>query len=193
MLWGSNGAANTNMPKFTLVTGTPQNAEANLFVNATPSAFVKNQVVGVYGVPLATAQVAEGKGVKDASPGWVIRRSGMGPVVSLSITGGTGYSNNDLIKVTANGCTNTTANVSTNSTGGVVGMSNLTNNGGLFPNSAFVTVAIANSTGGAANGTGFSATATLGGRAGRHHNEVLVSVGSMTSNSTYSPAAFPNS
>ena len=196
-LWSSNGASNTAAPKHKIVANVPATKTANLYTNTTPSAFVNNQVVGLYGVTNTEVLAdfpAHGTN-KFVTPGWVLRKSGMGPVLSLAITaGGTGYSNNDLLKLTGNGCTNTQANVSTNATGGVVGFSNFTASGGLFPNTSFVTIAISNTTGGTPNGTSFSAgTLVLGGRAGRVHNEVLVTMNHMTGNSTQNTAAFPSS
>lgn len=192
-LYGSNGAANTNVPKHTIVAKIPQSNNGAIFVNTTPSAFVNNMVVGIYGVSKNLVATSVSKGRRDTAPGWILRRSGMGPVVSINVTaGGSGYSNNDLAKVTANACLNTTANVVTNSTGGITGFTNLTNGGGRFPNTAYVTLAISNTTGGTPNGTSFTGTVTLGGRAGRHHNEVLVAVTSMGANSTINTAAFPN-
>lgn len=200
MLYGSNGAASSNTPKFTVLSNVfPANNTVNnvtLFTNTTPSAAVKNMVVGLYGVTPGQAAVAHNTyGKKCITPGWVLRRSGMGPLVSINITNaGTGYSNLDVVHVNGvAGCVNTSATVLTNGSGVVTGLTNFANNGGLFPNTAYAVVTISNTTGGTANGSSFAATAVLGGRAGRIHNEVLVVQGSMTSNTTYNPAAFPSS
>jgi len=194
-LWSSNGAANTAAPKNKILANVPASKTANLYTNTTPSAFVNNQVVGLYGVTNTEVIVGQVKNINNnVTPGWVLRRSGMGPVLSLSVgTPGSGYSNNDLLKITANGCTNTQANVVTNGSGAITGFINFTVGGGLFPNTAFPTIAISNTTGGTPNGTSFAAgTLKLGGRAGRYHNEVLVVMNHMTGNSTQNTAAFPN-
>jgi len=197
MLWGANGASSANVPKHTLITNiNPTGASVNnatMYTNTTPNAIVKNMVVGVYGVTPTEVTVANTAGKKDVMAGWVLRRSGMGPVSGYVMSNtGTGYSNNDQVTVKATACVNTAANVTTNSTGGIISLSNWTNGGGMFPNTASVTVAIANTTGGAANGSNFAATVTLGGRAGRHSNELLVSNYQMTGNSSQNTAAFPN-
>jgi hypothetical protein len=104
----------------------------------------------------------------------------------------TGYSNTDVIKA-ANGTTNATASVSTNSTGGFVSANVTINNVGLWANTkvnADVAFTVANSTGGAsagsgatfaatlANSAGGAVTVTLGGRANRVHYETLIAGGS---------------
>lgn len=193
MLWGANGASSANTPKHTIIANINPSNNSHIYGNTTPNAIVNNMVVGIYGVTPTETAVAETAGKKDVTPGWIIRRSGLGGVNGYAFTNsGTGYSNLDVVKVTANGCVNTNATVVTDGNGVVLTLTNWTKNGGLFPNTAFVTVAIANTTGGAANGSNFAATVTLGGRAGRHHNETLVSFGSMTGNSSQNTAAFPN-
>jgi hypothetical protein len=192
-LYGANGAAANNAPKNKILPNIPESNTASMYANVTPSAFVKNQVVGLYGVFANLATVANTKGVKNIVPGWVVRKSGMGPVLTINMSNtGTGYSNLDLVKITAIGCTNTVATVTTNSTGGIIALSNLTTGGGLFPNTGFVTVAITNTTGGTANGSNFAANVTLGGRAGRVQNETLVVIPSMSGNATQNNSAFPN-
>jgi len=198
-LWGANGAAVSNTPKFTVlvnhVSNSSVNTTANLYVNTTPSAFINNTVVGIYGVTPTELAVAEAANVKNvSSPGWVLRKSGMGPVINITMSNtGTGYSNLDVVHIKGSaGCVNSSAVVTTNSTGGIISLTGFSNNGGLFPNVAYAAVTISNTTGGAANGSNFAATAVLGGRAGRVQNEVLVSYGSMTGNSSQNTAAFPN-
>lgn len=200
MLFSSNGSLANNAPKYTMVPNiNPRGATVNnttLFQNTTPGAFVNNMVVGVYGVSAGLVAVSQSKDKNiSTAPGWVLRRHGMGSITSIGVSAanGSGYSNNDLLNVTANNCLNTSANVITNNTGGIVGFANFTNNGGMFPNTAYITIAISNTTGGTANGSAFSnGTVTLGGRANRTTNEVLVVMPSMTVNSSTNTAAFPN-
>jgi hypothetical protein len=201
MLWGSNGASSANSPMhsselFRANTGN----QTNIFMNTTPSALVSKQVLGVYGVTNTQVKAAESNAAHktlNLGPGWYTVKQGMGPAKNASITAnGTGYSNNDtfIITSTTTGTVNVSTTVSTNATGGVlsVGANNVIN-AGLFVNSTAATVAIANSTGGAPNGTGFTATVSFGGRAGRIQREMLVSLGSMTSNTTSANTPlFPN-
>ena len=201
MLWGSNGASSANSPMhsselFRANTGN----QTNIFMNTTPSALVSKQVLGVYGVTNTQVKAAESNNshkTLNLGPGWYAVKQGMGAAKLATITAnGSGYSNNDtfVITSTGTGTVNVSTSVSTNSTGGVlaVGANNVIN-AGLFVNSTATTVAIANSTGGAPNGTGFTATVTLGGRANRIQREMLVSLGSMTSNSTSANTPlFPN-
>jgi hypothetical protein len=192
--WGSNGAAASGVSKSGIVANVKRSTNQNLYVNTTPGAIISNLVIGIYGVTPAEVAIEHTRHQNQTvTPGWVLRRSGMGPVLKINITaGGSGYSNLDLAKVTG-GTVNTSATVTTNSTGGIISFGSPSGTGGLFTNSASATLAISNTTGGTANGTGFSGTLTLGGRAGRTHNEVLVVNGSMTGNSTQNTVAFPSS
>jgi hypothetical protein len=192
-LYGSNGALSTSVPKYIVVSKVKKSNNVSMYVNTTPNAFVKNQVVGIYGITANLVAVSVTKGIRDSGTGWILRKSGMGPVTNVVIsTGGSGYSNNDQLKLTSPGCVNTSGNVVTNATGGVVSFTNLSG-AGLYVNTASVTVAITNTTGGTANGTTFAGTIKLGGRAGRHHNELLISVGALSGNSSANVSAFPNS
>jgi hypothetical protein len=200
MLWSANGALANNSP-----THSSEHYKANTlnqtnaFMNTTPSAFVNGQVFGVYGVTLAQVQAAESNAshkTHNLTPGWYTVKQGMGPALTFTPgTPGTGYSNNDKVTLTSTitNTVNTGANVLTNASGVVTGFGPFGNNGGLFVNTTSATLAITNTTGGAPNGTGFVGTATFGGRAGRIQREVLVSLGSMTSNSTSANTPlFPN-
>lgn len=127
--------------------------------------------------------------------------------VAINYTGtATGYSNTDVVTV-ANGITNATATVATNTTGGSLTFT--ITNVGLFSNTAAnnsVVVTIANSTGGASAGSGATFTTanlvastggsvtinTLGGRSGRIQYETLVAIG-ITSENTADNTVFPNS
>lgn len=205
MLWAANSANSANSPSHVLPNFAANVANrTNFFQNTTPSAFVNNSVVGTYGVTNTMVMCSEvGNPTSNAShvvrfltPGWWVTKQGMGPVIKVNIgTPGSGYSNNDMLHVTATALntTNATANVSTNATGGVVNFTNLS--GGLFINASSTTVAITNTTGGTANGTGFAGTPTFGGRAGRIQRECLVAVPSMTAASAGNPntAMFPSS
>lgn len=150
-----------------------------MFGNVTVSALVANKVVGQFGASTAEVANTTGEGKKLAHAGWQLRTAGTGQLASLVITaGGTGYNNADLIRVASpTGGTNATATLTTNSTGGIATLTVTSNGGGFI--SVHPTASVTNSTGGTANGTGATITATAGGRAGRVHYECLVAMGTI--------------
>ena len=162
-------------------TGTRASTDSAMFNNATPSAFLSGQAVGVYGVD--TAEIAVSKGYGVAHAGWNLRRAGTGPIISGVNTGTPGYNNNDIVVIkspVAGG--NATFTMVTNSVGGSVVLT-LTNAGFGFnlatiPTSNIFITAVG---GGAAAGntvvTNFAVKA--GGRAGRIHYETLVAMSSL--------------
>jgi hypothetical protein len=161
-LWGKINQAN-NAPKYNILAEASANG-AVMFANTTVSAFITNQVDGVYG------QYANS--TPKTHSGWNLRREGTGPVTGLTITvGGTGYSNSGVVTISG-GTSNATANVTTNGSGVITAISNLTAGAG-FKNSSNTVVAISG------GGSGATLTPVLGGRAGRLHDEVLVATGSM--------------
>lgn len=172
-----------------------------MFDNTTPSAFLANIAVGVFGV--SAPEVANTGSEKVAHAGWNLRRAGTGPAVSAVYTNsGTGYNNNDVLVVrspVAGG--NATFNMSTNATGGAVTLT-LNTAGYGFTGSgqgnaviATSNLAITNSSGGTAAGntTVTYFTVTAGGRAGRVHHENLVAMGSLgAQTAAYGTAATAN-
>lgn len=180
--WGKNDAS-SNTVKWSsslIQVGSGKTARAAntaaMFGNTSPGAFVSGKVTGVFAVSQAEKANTTGEGQYSQHAGWNLRTSGTGPVSAFDISdGGTGYSNNDLIKVSG-GQVNAAATLVTNSTGGIVNVVP-TNYGSGFTNVSSTTVAVTNSSGGAANGTGATITATLGGRAGRVSYETLVAFG----------------
>lgn len=118
-----------------------------------------------------------------AHTGWIFRRKGTGKLGSITITApGTGYSNLDILKIAAPADgVNATASIATNGSG-VIQSVTITNAGSGFT-SKTPTVAIANTTGGAANGTGATFTSIALGKAGRVTQEVLAAVGITTDGS----------
>lgn len=168
--------------------GSRANVDVAMFSNVTPGAFINNMATGVFGVSALEManNTANASKENPAHAGWVYRKAGTGPIVSVGIAaGGSGYDNTDVITVAspqAGG--NATVTVGTNSTGGVTSLV-ITNAGaGFLAVDATANVSIANSTGGASAGVGGSFTATAGGRAGRVHTETLVAMGSLGSNTT---------
>jgi hypothetical protein len=114
-------------------------------------------------------------------------------MVNISVTGGSGYTNGDIITA-SNGTVNATATINTNGSGvfGNIGITLTTL--GLWANTKAngdVSFAVTNSTGGATTGsgatlvanlgssTGGSVTLTIGGKAGRTWGETIVAAGSL--------------
>lgn len=135
-LWGNKDQAN-NAPKghgFFAETNAYGNA---VFGNTTSSAFVNNQVYGVFGVDQTEAGV-KGRGV---TPGWNLVRSGTGPVSGVSVanvgvafaTGETitisNGSSNGILTITANGFA---GNSTTNAAAGNISSVSVTNGGAGF-------------------------------------------------------------
>ena len=146
-------------------TGSRAATDVNMFDNTTPSAFMANIAVGVFGV--SANEATNPSSEKVAHAGWNLRRAGTGPAVSAVYTNsGVGYNNADLLVVkspVAGG--NATFNISTNATGGTA----------------------------AGNTTVTYFTVTAGGRAGRVHHENLVAMGSLgAQTAAYGAAATAN-
>jgi hypothetical protein len=118
-----------------------------------------------------------------AHTGWIFRRKGTGKLGSITITaGGTGYSNLDVLKIAAPADgTNATASVVTDANGTITSVTITTAGAGFT--AKHPTVAIANTTGGTANGTGATFTSTALGKAGRVTQEVLAAIGITTDGS----------
>lgn len=127
-------------------------------------------------------------------------------LMNISVTGGSGYSNTDVIQA-GNGTINGTATITTNSTGGFANADITLTNVGLWGNAktnAHVSFLVVNTTGGNSAGTGATlvanlatstdgaATVTLGGRANRISMETLVAMGTITSDAS-DDTQFPDS
>jgi hypothetical protein len=194
--WGTSDYSNNTSKQYALDTfNKGNNAIANgsaLYHNTTPSAFTNGMVQGLYGVTNTMVQAAQANHATLLSqPGWTLVRQGTGPVLTITASpGGTSYNNTDVLTISGNGCVNCTSNPVTNSTGGILSFTNIVPGFG-FPNTAYVTKAFANSTGGASSGSGATVVITLGGRAGRINREVLVATGSMINGNASS--LFPTS
>lgn len=117
-------------PKNSVFAGQGSNAQGNvLFNNATPSAFVNNQVDGVFAVT-ASSFSASPAIYGYATGGWHAVRRGTGPVLSLAASnGGTPWGNLGLGLISG-GTVNTTFIVTTNSTGGITALTLGANGGG---------------------------------------------------------------
>ena len=174
-LW-SNTDANTSVPKFapSIVNLTNTQANSNLlYGNTSTGVFNANSAIGVFGVDSTEQTSANNTANHAGHAGWVLRRSGMGGIVTIS-AGATNKSNvgNAYITFTGGGTGNTSANAQlfVNATSNVV-TTIVLNNAGMYETTPSATVS------GNANVT---ITLTMGGRANRNTVETLVAMGSMT-------------
>jgi len=168
--------------------------DVNMFSNVTPGAFMPNMAAGIFGVSAGemanntTNRVAD----QPAHAGWVYRKAGTGPIVSVTMTatGASAYNNNDLLVVRSTQAGgNATIDFTTNATGGSLTFVIENPGAGFLVTSIPVSnLVITNATGGTAvgNSTVTNITVTAGGRAGRVHSETLVAFGSLGSNTTSS-------
>jgi hypothetical protein len=162
--------------------GAPKNAVASglgvsangstLFGNNTIGVFVNDASIGTFGVDSTEQGVTANKTQVGAHAGWVLRKAGTGPVVSISAnTGAHSPDGNVYITFTNGGTGNTTANaqVFTNSVSKLI-TSITVDAGGEYLTTPTATAVNANAT----------FTITMGGRANRVQSETLVAMGSMT-------------
>lgn len=169
--------ANTGVPIFTPadIKLAPTRANANvIFANANVAqAF--SMAVGVYGVDTEEAsntQVTPAAG-KMAHAGWVERKAGMGPVLSLSAnTNAYSPDGNIFVTFSDGGTGNTAANASVVTNGSKLITSITLNTSGLYLTTPSTTVTNSN----------VAITVTMGGRANRTQYETIVASGSITGN-----------
>ena len=170
-LW-SNSDANTSAPKYAVAGGLGVSGNGDtLYGNVQIDAIVTNAAVGVFGVDKTEQGVlnTSGSTTKPAHAGWVLRKAGTGPVVSITAnTGAVGA--NSWVTFTGGGTGNTAANarVSVNSAGFIIGVT--VNSGGEYLTTPTATPNTGNAV----------FTVTMGGRANRVQTETLVAMGSMT-------------
>ena len=180
-LWGNLDAAN-NAPKHGDTAGyggnTPQ-VTANTQVyysNTRNGAFITGSAIGVFGVDAQEQINAEASantllGVPQHA-GWVIRKTGMGPIVAISANAGSVGANSYITFSQGNGrdgSGNTAANaqISVNTAGYITSIT-LTNPGEY-----------ANTPNARPNTGNAAFTITMGGRANRVQTETLVAMGSI--------------
>lgn len=174
-LW-SNTDANTSVPKYASSYVKLGNSQANsnlLYGNTTTGAFITGTATGVFGVDAVEQGLANNATNHAGHAGWVLRKTGMGTVSSISFTTGNKSNvGNAFITFTGGGTGNTSANAQlfVNATSNVVTTITL-NDGGLYETTPSATVT------GNANVT---IALTMGGRANRRFAETLVAMGSMT-------------
>jgi len=181
-LWGSLDASN-NAPKQTDTTGyggtTPQ-VTANgqvYYANTAIGAYSAREAIGIFGVSageminaVASANTIQGK---PQHAGWVIRKVGTGPIVSITANAGAVGTNSFITFSGGNGIDGSgsvaaNASVSVNTAGYITSIT--INNPGVYANTPVATPASGNAV----------FTVTMGGRANRVQTETLVAMGSMT-------------
>jgi len=164
-----------------------------MFNNATPGAFISGQAVGIFGVSETEManNVANHSKERPAHAGWVVRRAGTGPVISIQFGNSvvtSGYANTDTLTfVSPEAGGNGAATIQTSPAGVVTGVT-ITNKGFGF---TLTTLNGANVvyTG---SGTGMQWAATVGGRAGRVQTETLVAMSSLGAQTGVSAPALVN-
>ena len=167
--------ANTGVPIFTPadLKLAPTRANANVIFANSNTAQAFSMAVGVYGVDTQEAsntQVTSAAG-KMAHAGWVERKAGMGPVISLTAnTNAYSPDGNIFVTFSGGGTGSTTANARIVTNGAKLVTSITLNNGGLYLTTPSTTVTNSN----------VAITVTMGGRANRTQYETIVAAGSMT-------------
>jgi len=185
-LWTNTDASN-GAPKFagTGGLGLSANTQGTLYANTKASFHVPGAAVGIFGVDPTEKGIIGSDGKSSTHAGWVLRKAGMGPIVSITANTGAVGANGTVIFTGGNkglsnvaarqtgGVTNplveARANVAVNSAGYITSI--VIDNPGFYAN----TPAIAYN---ASVGNG-SFTIVMGGRANRVHTETLVAMGSM--------------
>ena len=184
-LWGNLDAAN-NAPKSSAMAGyggsTPQvTANAQVYYgNTKVDAFITNAEIGVFGVD-ATEQAltltAAATKSHPAHAGWIVRKAGMGPVVTITSNTGAVAVNSYITfsggsTVTGSGNTAANARIYVNTDKSIANITVVS--GGLYANTPVATANQGNAT----------FTITMGGRANRVSTETLVAMGSMYGDGT---------
>lgn len=153
-------------------TGSRAATDVDMFGNVTSGAFISGQAVGVFGVDATEAAVGNAAGLAHA--GWVVRRAGTGPVISLSVAGGSSFTNGETITV-GNGSVDATLTISTNTSGGIATIA-VTNPGAGFVNTASVTKTF--------NRQKRLSTITVSGTPESYDNTDIIVVSNATTNAT---------
>ena len=187
-LWGNLEAAN-NAPKTGDTSGyggsTPQvtsNTQV-YYANTKLGSFITNAGIGVFGIS-AAEQANSSLDTASGEPthaGWVIRKVGMGPILTITANSGAVGANSVLVVRANSGFSNTGSNgltsivqanvyVIVNSAGYVQNSQIQIVNPGFYANTPVLTPASGNAV----------YTITMGGRANRVETETIVAMGSMT-------------
>ncbi len=171
-LWSNTDAA-ASAPKNAVASGLGVSANGStLFGNNQIDAILTDAALGVFGVDATEQGISGNKTEVGAHAGWILRKAGTGPVVTISAnTGAHSPDGNVYITFTGGGTGNTTANaqIFTNSVSKLI-TSITVNAGGEYLTTPTAEAVNANAT----------FTITMGGRANRVQSETLVAMGSMT-------------
>jgi hypothetical protein len=185
-LW-SNTDANTSAPKGVSDSFAATGVSANgltMYANTQISAFTTNQQVGMFGVD-TTEQRLSATGTLSGHPmhaGWVLRKAGMGPVISITANTGA-YGTNSFITFSGGGGAGNTAANATVTVNGSNAITSITvNSGGLYANTPVALPTSGNAV----------FTVVMGGRANRVMNETIVAMGSLSSDGS-DDSIFPDS
>jgi hypothetical protein len=185
-LW-SNTDANTSAPKGDAdgfaATGTSANG-LTMYANTQIGVFTTNQQVGMFGVD-TTEQKLSAAGTLSGHPmhsGWVLRKAGMGPVISIAANTGA-YGTNSFITFSGGGGVGNTAANATVTVNGSNAITSITVNlGGSYANTPVALPTSGNAV----------FTLTMGGRANRVTNETIVAMGTLVSDGS-DDTIFPDS
>ena len=177
-LWGNLDAAN-NAPKSSDMVGyggnTPQVTQNGqvYFANTRINAFMANSALGIFGVDTTEQTNATGLSGRPQHAGWVVRKVGTGPIVSITANSGAVAVNSYITITQGNGAGGTgntaaVANVAVNTAGYITSITVVS--GGSYANTPIATPNTGNAV----------FTVTMGGRANRVTTETIVAMGSMT-------------
>jgi len=112
MVDANTGAPKNNLQHF----GTVSANGFQLYQNTQVGAFVANEAVGVFGLDAREKSNAQHEGPIATHAGWVLRKQGTGPLLSVTITnagkGLTGNATAKYLSITGGGLSNTQANAS---------------------------------------------------------------------------------
>jgi hypothetical protein len=177
-LWGNLDASN-NAPSIGATAGyggdTPQvtNNTQVYYANTAIGSFIDKAAIGVFGIDAAEQSTSSTTTGKPQHAGWVIRKVGAGPVVTISANAGSVGSNSFISLSQGNGIDGSgsiaaVANIAVNAAGYITTVNVIS--GGLYANTPIATANSGNSV----------LTVVMGGRANRVQTETLVAMGSMT-------------
>ena len=144
------------------------------YANTKINAYISNAAVGVFGIDAAEQANTTAATGHPAHAGWVIRKAGTGPIVTITAISGAVSSNGFITfskgdGIDGSGNTAANASISVNTAGYITSIT--LNSGGSYANTPIATPPSGNA----------SFTITMGGRAGRVQVETLVALGgSMT-------------
>lgn len=172
-LWGLRDLSN-NAPIFPPAAGLGNTSNGMvMYQNTTPSGFVSNVAIGIYGTKTADMAGANVE-ANVTHAGWNMITLGTGGIATLSVNvGGAGYSNsNNYLVFTGGGGTGANASYVVNANGGLISVTIL-NPGYGYTSAPTVTARNANT-------SAATFTVSMGGRSGRTMKECLVAAGSLT-------------